>query len=187
MSAEHPWYELYQGGDLWQGDFLDACSVVVSPPGEALVRAALGESDEIAGELLTYDLVVMTQSCDLVEPESDFLACCPRYQWQRFVEDNPRYGAKDKRDNLRKGLMLGIHLLNEWPERGMDFQVVDFRNVISLPTTYVQFLAGRERERVRLLSPYREHLAQAFARYFMRVALPTDILTLPARGTAQAR
>ena len=29
--------------------------------------------------------------------------------------------------------------------------------------------------RKRLLPPYREHLSQSFARYFMRVGLPTDI------------
>jgi hypothetical protein len=29
--------------------------------------------------------------------------------------------------------------------------------------------------RLRLLPPYREHLSQAFARFFMRVGLPVDI------------
>jgi hypothetical protein len=28
---------------------------------------------------------------------------------------------------------------------------------------------------VRLLPPYREHLAQAFARFFIRVGLPVDV------------
>jgi len=30
-------------------------------------------------------------------------------------------------------------------------------------------------ERIRLLPPYREHLSQSFARYFMKVGLPQDI------------
>jgi hypothetical protein len=29
--------------------------------------------------------------------------------------------------------------------------------------------------RLRLLPPYREHLSQSFARFFMRVGLPVDI------------
>ena len=29
--------------------------------------------------------------------------------------------------------------------------------------------------KVRILPPYREHLAQAFARFFMRVGLPVDV------------
>jgi hypothetical protein len=35
--------------------------------------------------------------------------------------------------------------------------------------------AVRAGDRLRLLPPYREHLSQAFARYFMRVGLPQDI------------
>ena len=30
-------------------------------------------------------------------------------------------------------------------------------------------------DRIRVLPPYREHLSQAFARFFMRVGLPQDI------------
>jgi hypothetical protein len=30
-------------------------------------------------------------------------------------------------------------------------------------------------KRLRLLPPYREHLSQSFARFFMRVGLPIDI------------
>lgn len=177
---DYPWYDLCSGRELWQGDFLDSCHIVVPLAGESLIRAASGDADELTSELVTYDLVVMTQSCDLIVPDSDFIACCPRYGWRQFVEDNPRFRGKDQRDSLRKGLKLGIHLLNGWPERDMDFQIVDFRHVISLPTAYIEYLASRAGARVRLLSPYREHLAQAFARYFMRVALPTDIRDLPA-------
>jgi len=36
-------------------------------------------------------------------------------------------------------------------------------------------LAQRGEPRLRLRPPYREHLSQAFARFFMRVGLPTDI------------
>jgi hypothetical protein len=36
--------------------------------------------------------------------------------------------------------------------------------------------------RLRLRSPYREHLAQAFARYFMRVGLPHDARAFEKEG-----
>jgi len=35
--------------------------------------------------------------------------------------------------------------------------------------------AKQKDQRLRLLPPYREHLSQAFARFFMRVGLPSDI------------
>ncbi len=41
--------------------------------------------------------------------------------------------------------------------------------------TSLKDLAVRRSPRPRLLPPYREHLAQAFARFFMRVGLPVDI------------
>jgi hypothetical protein len=53
--------------------------------------------------------------------------------------------------------------------------VVSFREVWSLPLVFVRNMAGAIGQRPRLRSPYREHLAQAFARYFMRVGLPVDI------------
>jgi hypothetical protein len=39
------------------------------------------------------------------------------------------------------------------------------------PYAHVEKLGNR----LRLCPPYREHLAQAFARFFMRVGLPSDI------------
>ncbi|MBD5492017.1 MAG: hypothetical protein HDR16_07880 [Lachnospiraceae bacterium] len=36
-------------------------------------------------------------------------------------------------------------------------------------------MAFKNGKRLRLCPPYREHLSQAFARYFMRVGLPVNI------------
>ncbi|HET6574322.1 MAG TPA: hypothetical protein VFG68_12000 [Fimbriiglobus sp.] len=54
-------------------------------------------------------------------------------------------------------------------------RVVDVRQLFSLPIGFVRKRVGLAGHRLRLLPPYREHLAQAFARYFMRVGLPIDI------------
>ena len=52
-------------------------------------------------------------------------------------------------------------------------RLVDFRRTWSLP---IGFLGQRaDRPHLRLITPYREHLSQAFARFFMRVGLPSDI------------
>ena len=68
------------------------------------------------------------------------------------------------------------HVLNECqlPKNQREFCVVDFRRVYSLPISFVRTRAARA-PHLRLLPPYREHLSQAFARYFMRVGLPADI------------
>lgn len=55
-------------------------------------------------------------------------------------------------------------------------RVVDFHEVYTVPRQFLEsFLAQRNEQCLRLSPPYREHLSQAFARFFMRVGLPTSI------------
>jgi hypothetical protein len=54
---------------------------------------------------------------------------------------------------------------------------VDFKNVYGIHFDFLLDLIRQPSPRIRLLPPYREHLSQAFARYFMRVGLPLDIDT----------
>jgi len=42
-------------------------------------------------------------------------------------------------------------------------------------TGILEELVTHTGKRLRLCPPYREHLAQAFARFFMRVGLPQDV------------
>jgi hypothetical protein len=60
----------------------------------------------------------------------------------------------------------------DWVEPGI--RVVDFRSLFTLPLSFLREQA-KSAKRVRLFPPYREHLSQAFARFFMRVGLPVDI------------
>jgi len=71
----------------------------------------------------------------------------------------------------------GFHLLAASAVPGMEreVRVVDFRRLHSLPVSFVRRRAENAGARLRLLPPYREHLSQAFARFFMRVGLPVDI------------
>ena len=43
-----------------------------------------------------------------------------------------------------------------------------------LPKIFVEKVAAAQNPRLRLKAPYREHLSQAFARFYMRVALPRE-------------
>jgi predicted ATPase len=56
-----------------------------------------------------------------------------------------------------------------------DFLLVDLRRIFTLSVELVREFAIMQRQRVRSLPPYWEHLSQAFARFFMRVGLPVDI------------
>ncbi len=78
-------------------------------------------------------------------------------------------------DKIRKGERPDCHLLNEEPSANLPYCVVSFRNIYSVPKDYLLEVAKSQQPRIRLQPPYREHLSQAFARYFMRVGLPADI------------
>jgi hypothetical protein len=61
-------------------------------------------------------------------------------------------------------------------ELSTEYRIVDFHAVYTVPRSFLEsLLEQRMQPRLRLLPPYREHLSQAFARFFMRVGLPVPI------------
>ncbi|RLI67282.1 hypothetical protein DRO91_10195 [Candidatus Heimdallarchaeota archaeon] len=171
MITEYPWYEeIDSKEDLLQGDFIDACPIIIPP--EQL------QEGKVSVEVCEYDVVVMSQSCDLAQKKIDLVLVCPVWLLNEFEKQNDYFKSKKGKEELRRGNNPGYHLLNKCSikEHGKDYQVVDFRNVFSVPYAFLEAFAKKNRKtRVRLLPPYREHLSQAFARFFMRVGLPADI------------
>lgn len=193
LRNRHPWYETVspwkarRDGLLQQGDFLPKTPVLLPPQGGNLIQFAKGKSDEIIVIQADYSLIILTQTCDLEQLKSGFVTCCPRYDWEgylkRLQEERVRHGekvmAKDAISSLKADLRArrryGFHLLRSWPAVGLDWQIVELRNVVTLPIDYVKYLVRHDKSRIRLKSPYREDLAQAFAATFTRVALDADI------------
>ncbi len=170
---DYPWYETVDGEVIEQGDLLFNFDIFVP------LRTATG-GGQIQGELKTFDLVVMTQTCDIVQGKVDSLLLCPWYDLWRFVEAAKAKGenlASDLRESLRRGNLPGYHLLNDASQDGIEIGVgvVDFHDVYTAPTDQLKAFVKSAGKRLRLRPPYREHLAQAFARFFMRVGLPVDI------------
>jgi hypothetical protein len=163
------WYEVVSGeDDLMQGDFIKDCPVVI-PPSEI--------SDDIEVRIINYDVVIMSQSCDLVQRKLDLVLVCPFWPLNEFEKRSDFFKSKKGKEVLRQGNVPGYHLLNECKIDGFEteYLVVDFRSVYSVPFDFIVELAKKRDKRLRLLPPYREHLSQAFARFFMRVGLPVDI------------
>ena len=123
------------------------------------------------------DLIIMTQSCDLENSKATLVACCPIHTLARFEEFNPKLKKAGAWESVRQGRQEGLHLLGSpvRPDDKWDAYVVDFRSIYSLPIGYMSAHARSMGARWRLRSPYLEHFSQAFARFFMRVGLPTDI------------
>ena len=170
-SSGYPWYEWVSGSAIEQGDLLlDFPILVMDQP----IREAEGTADA-RGEI--RNVIVMSQTCDIQWRKVKHLVLCPCYEFREFAGQAKKWGKKECQDLLR-GNLPGYHLMNE-REGGLQripFQVVDFHEVLSAPLGVARaFAEGLEKQRPRLCPPYREHLAQAFARFFMRVGLPVDI------------
>lgn len=172
--TNYPWYELVEGSSLLQGDFLDKCPII-APHG--LYAPSSGEAQEVETITTEYDVVVMSQSCDIEHGKLDLVLVCPLWQLEEMTKQNPDLKSPKMKEKLRMGYFPGYHLLNKCDLRGMerDYRVADFRSVYSLPLDFLKDFADGAGRRIRLLPPYREHLSQAFARFFMRVGLPADI------------
>lgn len=165
-----PWYSQVAAAEpLQQGDFVLKCQII-QPSSEVRV----GQS--IKAVVKEYDVIVMSQSCDLLADKIDLALVCPFYSLTELGELYSEYKTAGRKEKLRQGHVFGMHLLNECPNNGdSDFLVVDFKSVYAVPLPFLKQIAISRPMRKRLLPPYREHLSQAFARFFMRVGLPVDI------------
>jgi len=166
---DYPWYEVVSAeDDLMQGDFIEDCPVVI-PPSEIY--------DNVEVRIISYDVVIMSQSCDLVQRKLDLVLICPIWPISEFEKRSDFFKSRKGKETLRQGNVPGYHLLNKCKINGFEkeYLVVDFRSVYSVPFDFISELSRKRNKRLRLLPPYREHLSQAFARFFMRVGLPVDI------------
>jgi len=173
-TPEPPTYLWYQAGNwtnLEQGDLLPNCPVLVPPATLAndLFTATEGDEIDIQISLNRIPAIVMSQSCDLAHDKISQVLLCGYFPASRH--------GRDRRADIRKERFPALHMLErcELPRHDFEQQVVDFRALYTLPKDFVTAFAISLGERVRLLSPYKEHLSQAFARYFMRVGLPRPL------------
>lgn len=171
MLRDYPWYRAVPGeSTLEQGDFLQNCPVVVPP-------AKYEAGEETTVDIAEYNVIVMSQSCDIAQGKVDLILVCPVWSLVDFGGSNEIFKGNSGKEKLRRGEVVGYYLLNRCEEEDFeaDFQVADFRATYSVDANFLQEFAREQPWRLRLLPPYREHLSQAFARFFMRVGLPVDI------------
>lgn len=177
---DYPWYiKLEKSNDLRQGDLIPECPIVIPPEN-------IESNSDIEIDVQLIDSIILSQSCDLVNNNLKIVLVCPYHRLKTFLNSlNEEANSNKKRnkiiENLRKGFLPGYHLINKDSNNGLDYMVIDFRNVYGVHIESLKLIVEKIPERVRLLPPYREHLSQAFARYFMRVGLPQDIIIDPAQ------
>jgi hypothetical protein len=166
-----PWWAEIEGPTLAQGDYLPKCLVPFFAPDYGTEERI----QEVPAK--EYDCIVITQSCDLENDKAPLVALCPVYPISRYEAVNSGFRQKGAWERVRQGRVEGLHLLASQtaPEDNRASLVADFREIYSLPVEYLKEHAAQLGKRWRLESPYLEHFSQAFARFFMRVGLPSSI------------
>lgn len=194
---DFPWYEeVMADSPITQGDLIESCPVLAFdqiPELPAAVKIAdVLAALEAAYGVLPTRVVVMTQACDLAQAKATQVTLCPirhvsdyKQDWEAALSADrrmPKVGEWQSRMNsIKNGRILNLCLLNgrrgETAEQiTIPHQIVDFHEVFSLPLDFLaKWVTAQGHNRLRLLPPYREHLSQSFARYFMRVGLPQPI------------
>lgn len=183
MSVES-WYEITQGDLLLQGDLITACPV------SRIAREWVFplKVENITADIVSADLVVMSQSCDLENNKIVQVLLAQVLGWPSIVREEVERGnasikSRDFRKKLIEGNVPGLSLLHKHDlDPRLDWSVVEFHRLYTLPKSFLEQYAKSLGPRLRLRSPYREHLAQAFARYFMRVGLPHDAKAFEKEG-----
>jgi len=191
MSSE-PWYEIVECGEsITQGDLIFNCPLLswnvnnLRFQGSKETEILFGATDAISA-----DVVIMTQACDLENYKVSNVILCPHISltdYRSYWESDMRGGGhnpterswKKHCNNICDGYLWNLSMINKYSVEGvveMDIRLVDFHDIFTIPREFLEkLIAQRGESRVRLLPPYREHLSQAFARFFMRVGLPVPI------------
>ncbi|MBN2208523.1 MAG: hypothetical protein JW759_04430 [Candidatus Coatesbacteria bacterium] len=178
----NPCYKLVTDpADMFQGDILTGCpcALLSEIPSDDILTRGYGTCP---ADIAVYDAIILSQSCDLQprkegkkkgEDRIDNVVFCPIYPLEAFEKKH----GPDLCKKVTAGKVIGLYSLRKTPLNSIfkgDRLVANFHNTFSLPIEVVRQLILRKGRRLRLRSPYRESLSQAFGRFFMRVALPGD-------------
>jgi hypothetical protein len=153
------------GSDLHQGDLVTG--VLVPLVGPDFPRDPTANVEQL-------DVIIATQTCDLANTKIKSALVVRAMPIAEFEQDNPNFKQRKSWNSVVQGRNAALHLLpppdNSSSQDGA--WVVDFREVYSLPVSYLSARAAELGSRRRLCSPYLEHFSQSFGHFFMRVALP---------------
>ena len=185
------WYEVADANTkLTQGDIILNCPVVRWSPNPLELKTEKEiEYLKSSVEAIQTDVIVLTQACDLENNKVKEVILCPHLSLEGYKEEweelmKQRGQTKLAKawtrycEDIKNGYVWNLAMLNEGSvgDFNLTHRVVDFSEIYTLPRTFLEsLLQNRNQSRLRLRPPYREHLSQAFARFFMRVGLPTGV------------
>lgn len=175
---DYPWYEVIDSkDDITQGDIIKGCPVPIIKK-----FTGIEPNQTIEAEIETIDGIIMTQACDIENQKIDNIILCSitskhDFESQMIAMQKSNKEIKKNIESIIKGQQNAYHIINQYKTESFsqDYFIINFKDIFSIPVKLAKNIASTNGRRLRLCPPYREHLSQAFARYFMRVGLPINI------------
>lgn len=157
---------------LSQGDIFDECPLVFW----ADQTRQITEQDR--AHRVRARVIVLTQACDLANDKTERVVVALVHDAGELVRTG-RLKEKIIRDSVRRGQVHGWYFLpaHESCPR-LPESLVDLRDLHTLPRTLLEGLRDQGRHVCRLVTPFREHLAQHFSVTYSRIGLPEPYGTL---------
>jgi hypothetical protein len=156
---------------LSQADILDGCPI--------FGLEASGKDVDLNAPPARWSerVIVLTQACDLAQAKTTRILVALLHPAQLLVERGILKGPAI-RDQVRRGLVYGWYFLPAAPAPiSLPESIIDLRDLHTVPRAVLDRLIADGKRPCRLLSPYREHLAQHFAVTYMRIGLPAPFET----------
>jgi hypothetical protein len=151
---------------LSQGDILDDCPLV----SWADQIREVAEGDKPLS--VRARVIVLTQACDLANDKAVRAVVAVLHEAAHLVQTG-RVKEKFIRNNVRKGQVYGWYFLLSHPAcPAFPESLVDLRDLHTVPRALLEGLQDQGKHVCRLITPYREHLAQHFSVTYSRIGLP---------------
>jgi hypothetical protein len=175
-DQEQPWADWYIDGSaqVEQGDIL-LDFPVVTPVG-------LDSNGDYTFARRKQTVVLLTQTCDVQKAKQRTLMAASVHDYDALVAtgDFQYLTDKDYKKSLARGSAIADFLLPPTAADELSWSIAHFREIFVLPKAAVQGAVERQAP-IRLASPYKEFLSQAFARFVMRVGLPSPLTEFERR------
>ena len=153
--------ELNSSETLSQGDIIDECPIVIWQKG--------GDTGQYESTTVNARVVILMQACDLAQAKADSVAVAVVHEAKTLV-DSGIIKAQTVRDQIRTHRVWGWYFLPSGDE--LVESIVDLRNLHTVPRAMLEALSADGRPVFRLVTPYREHMAQHFSTTYSRIGLP---------------
>lgn len=175
MNINSEWYKKLEIVDsLQQGELIKNLPILTPPK---KIEQEQNGKFKVNPNIAKKDVIILSQSCDLEQDKIKIITVCPFVTLSELEKNNNIFSDINKKEDLRRGYFPYLHLLDRVSDNNFNNEllVVNFRNIYTTNNEYLKDFVTNQSERISLKSPYIEHLSQSFARFFMRVGLPSTI------------